>query len=285
VAFAAGLAAKFSAESTTSPAAVKRAARYLASMESEHQADDLVGRVADEKLLEADAALLPSAVGRPDPMPEVPARRAIVAAGASMTGLTLVGGIALIVLGLVSAFSSGADLLDGVLVALGFALVATHWGWVHVAELTANSVQARSGRPALERRGQWLRAIAPYPYHEVVTEVEDDGSITLMRVCYRPVATTTGRFAFTREIELREEHSADEPAAAVTERAERLRREAAQATERERQRFLSAADREESERMRAQDMRELYDARRAASRALSEQINANLRNPPLDPGE
>lgn len=214
-------------------------------------------------------------------MPASRARAAIVAAGATMTGLTLIGGLALVIIAVVRAFSSGASVLDGALVALGIALVATHWGWVHVAEGAANAAQLRGARDVAARRVQWLRAIAPYARHEVLTEVEDDGSIAIVSVCYRPVTTAQGRFAFAREVQRRELHAPEEPAAAVAERAERLRHEAAAATERERARFLDAADRHETETLRARDDRELRDARRSAARALSEQINANLRDPPL----
>jgi hypothetical protein len=47
------------------------------------------------------------------------------------------------------------------------------------------------------------------------------------------------------------------------------------------ERYMEAADRLETARMLAEDERERLDARRAASQALSEQINANLREPPL----
>jgi hypothetical protein len=80
---------------------------------------------------------------------------------------------------------------------------------------------------------------------------------------------------------MREIHSGEEPAAAVAERAERLRREAALATERELERYLAAADAYETSQLLAEDERERLAARRAASLALSEQINANLRSPPL----
>ena len=74
---------------------------------------------------------------------------------------------------------------------------------------------------------------------------------------------------------------ADEPAAAVTERAESLRREAALDTERERERYQIAADAYESALLDDADEQQRLLAQRAASEALSNQINSNLRDPPL----
>lgn len=251
-------------------------------MATKPNAAHLIGSVADERLLESVDAL-PVAVGRPAPVGSVPGRAAIVAAGTAMTGLTLVGGIALIILGLVLAIAnSPVTLGDGGLVAAGLLLAGTHWGWVHVAEVIATARQDRRTQAMLARREQWLRGLAPFPHHEVVTEVEDDGAIAIVSVCYRPVETRPGRFTFARAIESRERHDAEEPAAVVTDRAEALRRAAAQATERERELFLAAADRRETELLRQEDERAARDVQRATSRALSDQINANLRQPPLD---
>jgi hypothetical protein len=251
-------------------------------MTEEHDPAELVRLSADERLLEHDAAKLPAAVGRPEVIPPSRARAPIVAFGATMTGATLLGGIALIAFALITSFSSGADVLRGVLLALGVAMVATHWGWVHVAELSARSVEARRGRGVIDRRQRWLEELAPYTRHEVHTEVEDDGSIAIVEVRYRPIATAEDRFTFNREEIMREIHSGEEPAAAVAERAERLRREAALATERELERYLAAADAYETSQLLAEDERERLAARRAASLALSDQINANLKRPPLE---
>jgi hypothetical protein len=198
-----------------------------------------------------------------------------------MTGLSLIGGIALFIVALVDAFSNGASLLDGGLLALGIVLVATHWGWVHVAEASARALEAGQHREIVDHRQRWLQSIAPHTYREVRTEVEADGSIAIVRVAYHPVKVGENRFAFRRVVEHREVHSEEEPAAQVTERAEQLRREAAHDTERELERYLAAADRRQTAQLLAADEQERLDARRAASLALSEQINANLREPPL----
>lgn len=243
---------------------------------------ELVGYVADPRLLDTDPALLPAGLGRPAPLPASRARGPVVAGGVVMTGLTLLGGVALIAIALVSAFSDGADLADGILLALGFLLVGTHWGWVHVAEMSATTIDSRRARDVVEARQDWLRSIAPYTRDEVLTEVEDDGSIAILTVRHLPVRCGEGRFVFEREVLAREVHSEEEPAAAVTERAERLRGEAAETTSRARERFLAAAEAHQTSLLRAAGEHEERQLRRASSGALSDQINANLRNPPVD---
>jgi hypothetical protein len=88
-------------------------------------------------------------------------------------------------------------------------------------------------------------------------------------------------FTFVREVEHREVHAPDEPAAAVTERAEALRREAALATERAHQRYEIADDAYRTALIGRADDEQRRLAQRAASEALSGQINSNLRDPPL----
>src|SRR5919108_5141268 len=94
---------------------------------------ELVGREPDERLLGEDIDALPAAVGRPEAAPASRARRRIVGAGATLTGVSLVVGVLLVVLGLVDAVSSGIDLAGVLGVVVGLVLIATHWGWVHVA--------------------------------------------------------------------------------------------------------------------------------------------------------
>jgi hypothetical protein len=182
----------------------------------------------------------------------------------------------------VRAFSDGADLFDGALVAIGLLLAGTHWGWVHVAELSAKQIAVREGREIVDRRQQWLEAIAPYTREEVVTRVEEDGSIAILRFRYRPVATGDDRFTFVRELAGREVHAEEEPSAAVTERAEQLRREAALVTADARGRYLTAADALETALLHDEDRLERLQTSRAAAKALSERINSHLQHPPLD---
>jgi hypothetical protein len=243
---------------------------------------ELVDAKADERLLAEDAANVPPSAGRPESLPEPSgARKGIVGFGATMTGVTLIVGFALLIAGFVELVVNGTGALSIGALVLGAVLLSTHWGWVHVAELTANAHEHSRSRPVHDRRQLWLEQIKPYTRYEVTTSVDADGSIRILRTRYEPVATGERRFTFARTTEREEVHSAEEPGATVAERSELLRREAAADTDRERERFQIAADAYETALLDAGDERERQAARRAASEALSEQINANLREPPL----
>lgn len=241
----------------------------------------LVGREPDERLLSEDVDKLPEVVGRPEIAPPSRARRRIVGAGATLTGVSLVLGVVLLLVGVIDGIASGIDVASVLALVVGLVLIATHWGWVHVAEITANSIEGRANADVLARRRRWLAGIEPYTRIEVSTAVEDDGSISISSIRHRPVPIGEHRFTFAREVVHREVHSPDEPAASVTERAEQLRREGALETERERERYEIAAQAYESALMGRADDEQRRLARRAASEALSRQINTNLREPPL----
>jgi hypothetical protein len=242
---------------------------------------DLAGCRADEALLDAEPEQLPADIGRPETMPPGRARARLVGVGVALTGGTLLGGIALAVLGVIELVSGSAG-LGAAGLALGVAMVGTHWGWVHVAEATADGIERRREGELRTRRERWLAAVEPYARYEVSTRTAPDGSIEIVRVCHRPVRHGRGRFRFERTIDRRELHSADAPGAVVVERAEQLRREAALDTERERRRYEELHSAERAALLAAGDERDRQTARRAASAALSEQINANLREPPLE---
>jgi len=242
---------------------------------------EFVGFEPDERLLGADIDKLPAAVGRPELVPRSRAHGGIVGAGATLTAASLVIGVLLVLLGVLDAITSGIDAAPIVAVVLGAILISTHWGWVHVAELTANSLEGRSNAELVDRRRQWLGSIEPYTHYEVSTEVQDDGSIAIYTVRHRPVHAGETHFTFVQDTQHREVHPADESAATVTERAEVLRREAAIATERERQRYQIAADAYQAALLGRADEEQRRLAQRAASEALSGQINSNLRDPPL----
>ncbi len=247
-----------------------------------HDSDDasLLGRVADEHLL-AETRSLPAAFGRPGaPVPNS-SRRWIVGLGATMTGATLLGGVALMIVGIVGLIAGGFGGLTAAALMAGIALVATHWGWVHVAEWTASGVEGRHERVALAGQERWLLAIEPYTRYEVSTEVADDGAITIVRTRHQPVPCGEDRFRFETSVERTEVHQADESSAAVAERAETMRREAAVDTAHERERFQALAGEREFEHMRSEAEQRLKAELRAESQALSERINANLREPPL----
>jgi hypothetical protein len=242
---------------------------------------ELLGRTADKRLLGEERSNLPASVGAPPPIPSSRARPRLVAVGVMLTGATLVGGLALLALGVVVAVAGGSGILAIAALTLGAILVATHWGWVHVAELSANRAQARSSAEPLAERRRWLAAIEPYERWEVSTEVGDDGSISIVRSRYHPVASGARTFSFALSVETVEEHSGDEPAAVVAERAEVLRREAARDTEAARRRFRAQVDAHETATLEADEERDQLQARRATARALSDRINQNLREPPL----
>jgi len=242
---------------------------------------DLVGREPDPRLLSEDLRNLPEVVGRPEEFVPSRKRGRIVGAGATLTAASLIVGSLLVVLGLIDAIASGIDGLSIAILVVGALLVVTHWGWVHVAEITANSIEGRGNAVVEDHRQQWLATIEPYARYEIYTRVEEDGAITIYRVAHRPVTSGERRFTFERDTEYEEVHSPDEPAAEVTERAELLRRQAAQDTERERERYQIAADAYESALLDDADEQQRRLAQRAASEALSRQINTNLRDPPL----
>lgn len=242
---------------------------------------ELLGLTADERLLGEDVEKLPATVGRPEPLPEPSAARGrVVAVGATLTGLSLLLGVALIAAGIVEAIANAVALAI-VAIVFGLLLVGTHWGWVHVAEWSGQRGERRRERDVLERRRQWLRSIQPYTRHEVVTSVDDDGSIRIVRLRKTPVPSGERTFTFRPEIESEEVHSADAPGAAVAERAELARRLAAADTKAERELFEMAEFVYETALLRSDDEEQQRLARLVASRALSEQINTNLRDPPL----
>lgn len=250
-------------------------------MPSEVDPLELLGREPDGRLLDEDSRQLPASVGQPEALPpQSPARRRVVALGATLTGVSLVLGIVLIGVGIAEAVSDAIVLAIALLV-VGVAFIGTHWGWVHVAELTGNAIQARRDAAALERRRAWLSQLEPYPRWEVSTSTAPDGSIAILTSCHRPIARDERTFTFVQEEVAREVHAPEEPAAEVTERAELLRREAAADTQRARQRFEVARDAYEHTLMVRDDEQQRIAALRAASQALSDRINANLRDPPL----
>lgn len=241
---------------------------------------ELVGRTADQRLL-ADGDGLPESLGQPEEIPPWPGRRRVVATGATLTGVSLVLGVVLTIIGVIGAIAGGFGLGQVVELVAGIGLISTHWGWVHVAEITATGVENRRHGEVVDRRTRWLEEIEPYTRYEVSTAVGDDGSISIARVRYRALPSGERGFTFQRELLSTEVHSAEEPAAVVAERAESLRREAALETGRERESYQVAADAYETALLNSDDEQSRLAARRAASQALSERINSNLRDPPL----
>jgi hypothetical protein len=240
---------------------------------------ELIGRHADASLLRT--AELPRSLGQPDLGPERAAPGWIIPLGVTLTGVTLILGVALTGFGVVDGLASGFDVYSLLALIVGIVLAGTHWGWVHVAEATANHRQGRGDHAQLELGHQWLAGISPYTRHEVLSAAGEDGSITIVERRYVPVPVGDDAFTFRSEVIANEEHPADAPSAVVAERAELLRHRAAAATARERQRYEAAADAYEQSRLRDEDEAERRAAARAASEVLAERINANLGDPPL----
>ena len=198
-----------------------------------------------------------------------------------MTGVTLVAGIALAVVGVVE-LASGHDGRGLAALIVGLVLAGTHWGWVHVAELTANASPSAPRRPGA--RGAPGMAVADRPRSIASRSAPapgPDGAIAIERVHLAPVAVDKSHFAFTRTATVVERHPAEMGAAVVAERAELIRREAQRDTERARERYELALGDRETARLSAERDAQSRDAEVAASRALTEQINARLRDPPL----
>jgi hypothetical protein len=255
---------------------------YLGVVAPETDLAELVGRDPDPRLFDRHLSQLPESIGPPPGLPSASRlRRRLVGAGAAMTGLTLVVGVALGVLGLVLAGSGGLGLGSLMIVSVGLLLVATHWGWVHVAEASADALEGRAHRDAETVRLGWLARIEPYTRFSIRTQAHDDGSIELLTLCHRPVPGAAGTFTFAVETVATETHSGEEPAATVAERAELLRRRAAAATQLEHERYEVVADAYQRSQLELADEQGRRAAARAASEALSEQINTHLREPPL----
>ncbi len=177
------------------------------SMGSDVDPEPLVGLVADERLLSEDPAMLPAQLGLPEPIPTRAARRSLVGVGATLTGVTLIGGIALAILGAVELLFDGGGALALVALVVGLVLAATHWGWVHVAEVSAHGIERRSNAAVVDRRRAWLEAIAPFTRYEVTTSAGDDGTITIERSATGRSAASDSTFVFERSVELTEVHA------------------------------------------------------------------------------
>ena len=249
-------------------------------MTSDSQPEVLVGRSADDRLLDAAAESLPIALGRPIAVPDQSGRSLLVAAGVALGAVTLIGGIALAILGLVRLIS-GAGLTAVAELWAGILLAATHWGWIHVAAWGNDRLEGRQHQDLEGDRRRWLESIEPYERYEVMTRVGEDGSITIETVCHRPEATDADHFTFHPHQVAVEVHSADTPAAAIAEQAEHLRAQAATRTSQAFEIYQAAAEARQAAQLRGQNEQEQIAAARAASEALSDQINAKLRDPPL----
>ena len=159
--------------------------------------------------------------------------------------------------------------------------MATHWGWVHVAEYVGVSIDDHARTAADGRRRDWLTGIEPYPRFTVSTSVLDDASIRIERALYRPTLTPAHTFTFTRETDREETYPAGTPAEVIATTVETMRREARLETDHQQELWEVAATSYAAQLADGADEQQRLDAERAAATALSEHINASLLEPPV----
>jgi hypothetical protein len=240
-----------------------------------------LGVAADPRLLNEDLMALPASEQRHEPATSTHRHDRLVAAGSLLTGSTLIGGGVMTLYGGGQALFNGGGAFDVVLAVIGILLVATHWGWVHVAEYIGLTIDERQQRAADARRREWLATIQPYPRFSVSTSVLDDASTRVQRVLHKPVLTAQNTFTFARETDAGKAYDADTPAETIATSVETMRRQARLETDRLRELWEAASGAYEAALLSADDDQQRLAAQRAAATALSEHINTSLLEPPL----
>jgi hypothetical protein len=240
-----------------------------------------LGVPPDRRLLDEDMGNLPAAEQRHEPAVVTHKHDRLVAAGSLLTGVTLIGGVAIAVFGGWEAIFNDQVALGLVIALIGILLVATHWGWVHVAEYVGVTIDERALRTQDDHRQAWLAAIQPYPRFSVSTVVLDDASTRIERILHRPVLTPHNTFTFVREMEAEKTFGADTPAQVLASSVEEMRRGARIDTDRLQGFWEAASSAYAAELSSADDDRQRLAAQRAAAVALSEHINKSLLEPPL----
>ncbi len=240
-----------------------------------------LGVPADPRLLEENLDGIPDVPPRPSRAIATIEHDRLVSAGSLMTGATLVVGGAMLIYGLAQLVFGGGGLAAVLLVVIGAVLVATHWGWVHVAEYAGLTIDERRTRASDAQGRGWLADLAPYPRLGVHTRVLDDATTVVERVLYQPVLTDAHTFVFARRADTPVSYPADTPAHVIADEVETRRRSAQRETTRQRELWEAADTAYTAALAGAEDDRQELAARRAAATALSEHINASLRNPPL----
>ena len=240
-----------------------------------------LGVVPDQRLLDEDAGNLPAAEQYHELSVVTRKHDRLVAVGSLLTGVTLIGGAAIALYGGWDVLFNGGGAFGVAVAVIGILLVATHWGWVHVAEYLGVAIDERTHRARDTRRQDWLAAIQPYPRFSVSTAVLDDASTRIDRVLHRPVLTATGTFTFVREAKAEKTYDADSPAQLIAGTVEESRREARIETDRIRGLWEAASSAYTAALASDDDDKQRLAAQRAAAIALSEHINASLLDPPL----
>jgi hypothetical protein len=240
-----------------------------------------LGVAADSRLLDRDRFNLPAAEQRLDPPIVRHEHDRLVVAGSTVTGVSLVAGMLLLLYGTSQVLFNGGGVIDVVLALLGILLAATHWGWVHVAEYVGLTIDDRHERAAEQCRQAWLSSIQPYPRFSVSTLVLDDASTRVERVLHQPVLTDQQTFTFVREPVAVEFYDADVAAEVLTSAVETMRHQARLDTDRLRDLWEAASTAYAAELSDADDEQQRLAAQRSAAAALSEHINALLREAPV----
>jgi hypothetical protein len=235
----------------------------------------------DPGLLDGDRVHLPRTERPPQAAPSSPQHGRLVAAGSVLTGVTLVGGVLLAIYGVAQLLFGGGGAFNAVVTAIGIVLVATHWGWVHVAEYVGLTVDDHERGAADAGRQEWLAGIEPYPRFSISTSVLDDASIRIERVLDRPTLTPAHTFTFVRETDREEIYAAGTPAEVIATTVETMRREARLDTDRLHELWEVAATSYAARLADGHDDQQRLEAEKAAAVALSEHINASLLEPPV----
>ena len=240
-----------------------------------------LGVAADRRLLDEDRFNLPDAEGYRPPTVSTQGHERLVAAGSALTGITLVGGVALGLYGGWAAVFNGGGTLDAVIAVIGLLLAVTHWGWVHVAEYVGLTLDERQQRASDDAGQQWLARVEPYPRFSVSTDVLGDASTRVVRVLHQPVLTAQHTFTFVRETDAEETYDADTAAEVIASTVEAMRRRARLDTDRVHDLWDTTSSAYTAALMAAEDDQRQLAAQQAAATALSEHINESLLEPPL----
>jgi hypothetical protein len=240
-----------------------------------------LGVAADPRLLNDDQMTLPASEQRRESAVSNRKHDRLVAAGSLMTGSTLVVGGVMTLYGGGQALFNGGGAFDVALAVIGILLVATHWGWVHVAEYIGLTIDERQQHAVDARRRDWLTTVEPYPRFSVTTSVLDDASTRVQRVLHKPVLTAQHTFTFVREPDAETTYAADASAEVIATSVEAMRRQARLDTDRMRELWEAASSAYEAALLSADDDEQRLAAQRAAATALSEHINRSLLEPPL----
>jgi hypothetical protein len=115
----------------------------------------------------------------------------------------------------------------------------------------------------------------------VSTSVLEDASTRVERFVHQPVLTEQHTFTFVRKLDAAPLYDADVPAEVLASAVETTRRQARLDTDRLRNLWETASAAYTAELPDGDNEQQRLAAQRAAATALSEHINAALREPPL----